>query len=81
MGSPEKNRAFVPKRQVCSSPGNGERLVSHRCPPPGVLPATQVCWDLGLFDQVDGRPDRRLDVDTDDCELTIIKFATSFGPS
>ena len=22
-------------------------------PPPCVLPATQLCWDLGLFDQVD----------------------------
>lgn len=47
-----KKTGIRPKRQVCSA-GNGE--LSHRCPPPGVLPATQLCWDLGLFDQVDGR--------------------------
>ena len=53
-GSPEKNKHSSQKGRFVQ-PGMASVLLSHRCPPPGVLPATQLCWDLGLFDQVDGR--------------------------
>ena len=49
-----KKTGIRPKKAGLFSRAMASILVSHRCPPPGVLPATQLCWDLGLFDQVDG---------------------------